>query len=64
MKMKQQKPRWNKEELEKWYYDEKKTLVDIGQITGVSKERVRQVMERMGFKRRPQKGLEHKSKGR
>lgn len=57
------KQRWNKEELEKWYYDEEKTLAAIGQIMNVSKERVRQVMERMGLKRRTQKGLKHKKKG-
>lgn len=40
--------KWDKDELRKLYIDDGLTLEDIGEIKGVSRERVRQVME--GFK--------------
>ena len=41
---------WNKEELERLY--ETQTLEEIGQLYGVSRERIRQVMDKFGIKRR------------
>ena len=49
---------WNKEELELLY--ETLTLEEIGQKYGVSRERVRQVMDKFKIKRRapnPQAGI-------
>ena len=43
--------KWDKTELTKLYIDEGMTLEEIGSIKGVSRERVRQVMEGFGIKR-------------
>ena len=53
-------PKWNKEELERLY--ETLTLEEIGIKFGVSRERIRQVMEKFGIERRtpnPLKGSKH-----
>ena len=52
--------KWNKEELAELY--ETHTLEEIGQKFGVSRERVRQVMDKFGIVRRasnPVKGSKH-----
>lgn len=41
----------NKKQLEQLYYKEGKTLQQIGNIYGVTRERVRQIMERFGLPR-------------
>jgi len=43
-KHKKQKPDWNKEELDHLYWDEGMTLQKIGDLFGVTRERVRQKM--------------------
>jgi hypothetical protein len=43
--------KWSKEELTKLYVTDGMTLEEIGELKGVSRERVRQVMEGFGIKR-------------
>jgi len=42
---------WNKEQLIQLYYHDNKTLQEIGNLFGVSRERVRQIMERFSIQR-------------
>jgi DnaJ-class molecular chaperone len=43
--------KWDKGELTKLYIEDGMTLEEIGSLKGVSRERVRQVMEGYGIKR-------------
>lgn len=43
---------WNKEELNRLYWSEDKSLQQIGDLFGVTRERVRQVMERYSIPRK------------
>ena len=47
-----QKTEWNKGELTHLYWDEDKTLQEIGDLFGVTRERVKQVMERFSIPRK------------
>ena len=49
---KKQKADWDKEELTRLYWTENKTLQQIGDLYGVARERVKQVMERYSIPRR------------
>ena len=42
---------WNKERLTELYWEDGKTLDDIGKIYGVTRERVRQIMSKFGIPR-------------
>jgi len=52
---------WDTDTLSRLYYTEGKTLADIGEIYHVSRERVRQVMERAGLKRIRNRPRQHPS---
>ncbi len=43
---------WNKEELTRLYWEENKSLQQIGNLFGVTRERVKQVMARLNIPRR------------
>ncbi|MBA7579045.1 hypothetical protein ES708_20911 [subsurface metagenome] len=49
---KKQKADWDKEELTHLYWAEDKTLQQIGNLFGVTRERVKQVMERFSIPRK------------
>lgn len=51
-KHKKQKKDWDKEELTQLYWAEGKTLQEIGNLFSVTRERVKQVMERLSIPRR------------
>jgi len=51
-KHKKQKTDWSKEELKCLYWDEGKTLQQIGDLFGVTRERIKQVMEQYSIPRR------------
>lgn len=56
-KHKKQKADWNKEELNRLYWAEDKSLQQIGDLFGVTRERIKQVMERFSIPRK--KGWAH-----